>query len=302
MRSRRLRPDDVIVRAVYPAHFAKFAPRFVPHRRLAYLLGSGLAAQRRRAVPPTSSLARRTFRAQGQVGHSPVHERRPEPDGLVRSEARCSTSSTASRTSTRSPARSRFIKDAGALMRSPFKFAQHGQCGAWVSDVMPHLAGRVDDIAFIRSMYTTNLTHEPAIYIDPVRARWGPAGRRCGSWVVYGLGSENQNLPAYVVLDDPLGLPINGVENWQAGFLPPVFQGTRFRSTGSPVLNLQPDTERPPDIVQSGARSACASSIEMHKDGTTRPADARRPHRQLRTRRPHAARRDRCARHLAGDR
>jgi hypothetical protein len=67
---------------------------------------------------------------------------------------------------------------------------------------------------------------------------------------VYGLGSENQNLPAYVVLDDPLGLPINGVENWQSGFLPPLYQGTRFRSTGSPVLNLQPEVARPREIVQ----------------------------------------------------
>ena len=58
-----------------------------------------------------------------------------------------------------------FIKDAGALMRSPFKFARYGQCGAWVSEVMPHLAQRVDDIAFIRSMFTTNLTHEPALYL-----------------------------------------------------------------------------------------------------------------------------------------
>ena len=55
-----------------------------------------------------------------------------------------------------------------------------------------------------------------------------------GAWVVYGLGSENQNLPAYVVLDDPLGLPVNGVQNWQSGFLPPVYQGTRLRSVGSP--------------------------------------------------------------------
>ena len=59
-------------------------------------------------------------------------------------------------------------KDAGAIMRSPFKFSQHGQSGAWVSDVMPHLAGMVDDVAFIRSMYTTNLTHEPALYLIPV--------------------------------------------------------------------------------------------------------------------------------------
>ena len=129
-----------------------------------------------------------------------------------------------------------FIKDAGALMRSPFKFARHGRCGAWVSEVMPHLAGVVDDLAFIRSMYTTNLTHEPAIYLIQT-GKMSPGRPTVGTWVVYGLGSENQNLPAYVVLDDPQGLPVNGVENWQAGFLPPMFQGTRFRSTGSPVLN-----------------------------------------------------------------
>jgi hypothetical protein len=140
-------------------------------------------------------------------------------------------------------------QSAGALMRSPFKFAQHGECGMWVSDALPELAGQVDDIALIRSMYTTNLTHEPAIYLIQ-NGKMGPGRPTLGSWVVYGLGSECQDLPAYVVLDDPLGLPINGVENWQAGFLPPVFQGTRFRSTGSPVLNLRPDVERPAEVVQ----------------------------------------------------
>jgi hypothetical protein len=143
-----------------------------------------------------------------------------------------------------------FIKDAGALMRSPFKFARHGKCGAWVSEVMPHLAGVVDDLAFIRSMFTTNLTHEPAIYLIH-SGKMGPGRPALGSWVVYGLGSENQNLPAYVVLDDPLGLPVNGVESWQAGFLPPTFQGTRFRSTGSPVLNLRPEVDRPADVVRA---------------------------------------------------
>jgi hypothetical protein len=143
-----------------------------------------------------------------------------------------------------------FIQDAGALMRSPFQFARHGECGAWVSEAMPHLAGVVDDIAFIRSMYTTNLTHEPAIYLVQ-SGKMGPGRPTLGSWVVYGLGSEDQDLPAYVVLDDPKGLPINGVENWQAGFLPPVFQGTRFRSTGSPVLNLRPDAERPANVVRA---------------------------------------------------
>jgi len=156
-----------------------------------------------------------------------------------------------------------FIKDAGALMRSPFKFARHGRCGAWVSEVMPHLSQRVDDIAFIRSMFTTNLTHEPALYLIHT-GKMGPGRPALGSWVVYGLGSENQNLPAYVVLDDPLGLPINGVENWQSGFLPPIFQGTRFRSTGSPVLNLRPDVARRPD-VEIMERDLLARLDQIHK-------------------------------------
>ena len=122
---------------------------------------------------------------------------------------------------------------AGALMRSPFKFARHGKCGMWVSDALSHLAERVDDIALIRSMYTTNLTHEPALYLMH-SGRMLPGLPTLGAWVTYGLGSENQNLPAYVVLDDPKGLPINRTQNWQAGFLPPVYQGTRFRSTGCP--------------------------------------------------------------------
>src|SRR6185437_4396394 len=79
---------------------------------------------------------------------------------------------------------------------------------------------------------------------------------------------ENQNLPAYVVLDDPLGLPVNGVESWNAGFLPPVFQGTRFRSTGSPVLNLKPDAERPAEIDQM-QRDLLKQLDRMHR--TARP-------------------------------
>ncbi len=155
-----------------------------------------------------------------------------------------------------------FIQSAGALMRSPFKFAQHGKCGAWVSDAMPHLEKVVDDVAFIRSMHTTNLTHEPAVYLVQT-GKMGPGRPTLGSWVVYGLGSENQNLPAYVVLDDPKGLPVNGVENWQAGFLPPIFQGTRFRSTGSPVLNLRPEGERTETIVKA-ERNVLSRLDQLH--------------------------------------
>lgn len=154
-------------------------------------------------------------------------------------------------------------QSAGALMRSPFRFAQHGQCGMWVSDAMPYLAQQVDDIALIRSMHTTNLTHEPANYLIHT-GKMGPGRPTLGAWVIYGLGSESQNLPAYVVLDDPLGLPINGVENWNSGFLPPIFQGTRFRSTGSPVLNLRPDVERPAAVVQT-ERELLSKLDDLHR-------------------------------------
>lgn len=156
-------------------------------------------------------------------------------------------------------------QSAGAIMRSPFKFAKYGQSGIPVSDAMPHLAQQVDDLAFIRSMHTTNLTHEPAIYLIQT-GKMGPGRPAVGSWVVYGLGSESQNLPAYVVLDDPLGLPINGVDNWHSGFLPPIYQGTRFRSTGSPVLNLKPDFELPSEMIRV-ERDFRARLDQIHQKG-----------------------------------
>lgn len=133
-----------------------------------------------------------------------------------------------------------FPEAAGALMKSPFKFARRGECGMWVSDLLPHFARQVDQVTMIRSMHTTNLTHEPALY--KVHSGSEFIGRpSLGAWVSYGLGTENQNLPAYVVLDDPLGLPVNGIDNWTSGYLPPLYQGTRFRATGAPVLDLKPD-------------------------------------------------------------
>jgi hypothetical protein len=139
--------------------------------------------------------------------------------------------------------------EAGAVMRSPFKFQQHGECGMWASELMPHLAECVDDITLIRSMFTVNITHEPSIYMIQ-SGRMLPGLPTIGAWTTYGLGSENQNLPAYVVLDDPKGLPVNGTQNWQAGFLPPNYQGTRFRSSGSPVLNLKPEFDQPKLITE----------------------------------------------------
>ena len=138
---------------------------------------------------------------------------------------------------------------AGALMRSWFRFKQRGECGMWVSEALPHIASCVDDLALIRSMHTTNLTHEPALFKIHSGSEM-PGLPSIGAWVAYGLGSENQNLPAYIVLDDPKGLPVNHTQSWQAGYLPPVYQGTRFRSTGSPVLNLQRDFDEPDEVTR----------------------------------------------------
>jgi Protein of unknown function (DUF1501) len=143
-------------------------------------------------------------------------------------------------------------EQAGGLMRSPFAFKQYGQSGIWVSELLPHLAQEVDKICVVRSMFSTHFNHEPALFLIHT-GRTIPGRPSLGAWVVYGLGSENQSLPAYVVLDDPLGLPINGVWNWQAGFLPPLYQGTRLRSTGSPILNLQPEAEESSEVVRLGS-------------------------------------------------
>ncbi|MBM3775690.1 MAG: DUF1501 domain-containing protein [Acidobacteria bacterium] len=146
------------------------------------------------------------------------------------------------------PADIQDVENAGALLRSPFRFAQHGQSGIWLSEVLPYLAQEVDQIAVIRSMVTSSPSHDQACW-KMLAGRTLPGLPTLGAWVTYGLGSENQNLPAFVVLEDPLGLPVNGIFNWQSGFLPPVYQGTRMRSTGSPLLNLQPEAQRPPEVV-----------------------------------------------------
>jgi hypothetical protein len=133
----------------------------------------------------------------------------------------------------------------------------------WVSDALPHTARHVDDLALVRSLFTTNITHEPALYLIQT-GRMISGHPTLGSWVIYGLGSESQNLPAYIVLDDPLGLPINGVENWGAGLLPPIYQGTRFRSTGSPVLNLRPE-KADPLAVASVQRELLHELDQLHQ-------------------------------------
>ena len=133
------------------------------------------------------------------------------------------------------------------LLGSPFKFARHGESGLEFSEVLPGIARHADDIAVIRSMFTEHRNHEQAIWM----ANTGliVSGRpNIGSWVAYGLGTENQNLPAYVALPEPSGLPVDGIRNWSSGWLPPIYQGTALRSEGMPVLHLQPKAARPADV------------------------------------------------------
>ena len=130
-----------------------------------------------------------------------------------------------------------FDKQVRNLLASPFKFSKHGECGMALSELLPHTGAIADDLTLVRSMSTTSVDHEQALRLIHTGSAF--AGKASwGSWVVYGLGSQRRELPSYVVLTDPAGLPIDGSKNWTSGFLPAVHQGTQFRSTGSPVLNL----------------------------------------------------------------
>jgi hypothetical protein len=133
-------------------------------------------------------------------------------------------------------------RNQGRIVEPRWKFNQYGQCGKWVSDLFPHLAQRVDDIAFLHSMTADSPIHGSAmLMMNAGRILSGfPA---LGSWVNYGLGTVNQNLPGFVVMLDPTGGPISGAKNWSSGFMPATFQGTTFRTQGTPILDLQPPGE-----------------------------------------------------------
>jgi hypothetical protein len=165
--------------------------------------------------------------------------------------------------------------DIGVMMGGQYGMKRHGQSGMWMADVMPHLAGMADDICLVNSMWTDHPNHDNALYkIQSGRLFMGYP--TLGAWTVYGLGSENRNLPAYVVLNDPLGMPKNGTRNWTAGFLPPLYQGTPFQPTGSPILNLKPQFEQP-NAVADAARGLLGQLDEIHrKQRPNQPAlDAR---------------------------
>jgi hypothetical protein len=146
-----------------------------------------------------------------------------------------------------------FFRDqVGPIMKSPFRFRRHGQCGKYVSNIFPNMARHVDKMAFIHSCWTDSNNHSPALL--KINTGMTRMGFPClGSWVTYGLGSESQNLPAFVVMYDTLGrgLPKGYAQNWGAGFLPSIFQGTALKPQGAPIDNLY----RPADLTDRQQRN-----------------------------------------------
>lgn len=124
------------------------------------------------------------------------------------------------------------------LFGSPWKFRKHGECGADVSELLPEIATCVDDLCFLRSMHTGHNGHEVSIrfFHNGIPAQTGRP--TLGSWLVYGLGSESRELPAYMVLSDPGGPPVDGPLNWSSGFMAPLYQGTVLRPEEPRILNL----------------------------------------------------------------
>lgn len=152
------------------------------------------------------------------------------------------------------------------LLASKRKWAQHGQSGLWVSDWLPNIATCADDIAVIRSCWADGINHSTGV----CQMNTGSilAGRPClGSWVTYGLGTVNENLPAFVVMQDNQASVVNGPRNWGAGFMPAVYQGVRLQGSGEPFPNLNP----PPGITNEQQ----AGKLALLKELNQRHAQAR---------------------------
>lgn len=131
------------------------------------------------------------------------------------------------------------------ILKSPFAFKKHGQCGMDVSSLFPNLATCVDDMTFVRSIQTENGNHPAAVFLMNTGVVI-PGKPSMGAWVTYGLGTENQNLPAFVVLPDFRSLPFSGSQQWGPGFLPASYQGTVLRWKGDPILDLKPPADVSP--------------------------------------------------------
>ena len=154
-----------------------------------------------------------------------------------------------------------FFGQAGNLLASPWTFKQRGQSGLWISELLPNLGQCADKMTIIRTMVAKSANHMPAIaQMNTGFILMGfPA---MGAWVTYGLGTENQDLPAFVVLTDPNGQPWGGSVHWSNGFLPASVQGTAFRSAGDPV----PDLATPPGVTAEARREGLGWLEKMNSE------------------------------------
>ena len=130
-------------------------------------------------------------------------------------------------------------KSVGRVVGPKWKFKQYGKSGQWISDLFPNVARCVDDIAFIKSMTADSPLHGSAM-LQMNSGKILSGSPALGSWVNYGLGTENENLPGFVVMLDPKGGPISGAKNWSSGYMPATYQGTILRSKGTPIIDLNP--------------------------------------------------------------
>lgn len=146
-----------------------------------------------------------------------------------------------------------FFGQVGLLRQPDWEFQQHGQSGKWVSTLFPHLAGVVDDLTFIHSMYAETSNHTPATFQANTGFRLN-GFPTLGAWLSYGLGNESEDLPTYVVIPDVRGLPAGGSINWSNGFLPARHQGVTMRSQGQAIADLVPAREIAPETEIAGRK------------------------------------------------
>lgn len=159
-------------------------------------------------------------------------------------------------------------KSQGRVVEPRWKFKQYGRCGKWVSDLFPNLATCVDDIAFLHSMTADSPIHGSAMLM--MNSGRILSGSPCmGSWVNYGLGTVNQNLPGFVVMLDPRGGPISGAKNWSSGYMPATYQATVMRSQGNPILDLAP----PPGVSRPVQRQLLDVMRQYNEDHQSQRSD-----------------------------
>ncbi|MCU0705613.1 MAG: DUF1501 domain-containing protein [Fimbriiglobus sp.] len=157
-----------------------------------------------------------------------------------------------------------FFGQVGRLRKADWTFQKRGQSGLEVSDLFPHIAGRADDLTVVRSMFVDSANHTPALYLQTCGFQFS-GFPSAGAWASYGLGSEADDLPAYVVLPDPRGLPNGGASVWSSGFLPAEHQGVLFGTGERPVRDLFP-TKPVSREAEADSRDLLKRMNEKHRD------------------------------------